>query len=113
MATPAWADTESPRGDRYDLRLTFVDDDTGDPLDLTGLDFGAQLRRYPNAATIDATFDVDVTDIATGTVVFTIHGPVSAGLARIYARDVQAVDGSNDPVTLVTGTHTVQEDTTR
>lgn len=113
MATPGYVDTESPRGDRYDMRLVLVDDDTGQPINLIGLDFAAQLRRFPDAPTIDAEFEVDNSDLAVGIVVLTVIGDVSKDLKRAYARDVQAVDGANDPVTLVTGIHMVKEDTTR
>lgn len=110
--TPGVLNTTSVRGDPYTLRLPLVDFDTGAPLNLTGLTVTSQLRRFEDAP-VDAECVVTDSDLPGGILVLHLPGSVTSDLARVYARDVQLIDGANDPVTIVTGTHTVELDVTR
>lgn len=109
---PAVLNTTSVRGDRYDLRLPFVSDVDGQPLNLTGLTWACQLRLHADAAEYtDCT--VDLTHASTGVILVTLAADDSALLGGVYVRDVQATDGANDPVTLITGIHRVTLDVSR
>lgn len=100
------------RGDTYQHHLTFQDGD-GDPIDLTGYTFTAQVRTGPEYDDVLAAMDVTVSAL-TGEVWLVILPAVTAVLEpgrRTW--DVQQVDGDDVVTTLLTGPCDVMGDVTR
>lgn len=109
---PAVRDVSIYRGDDFAHTLT-IQDDQGDPVNVSGRTFTSQLRRYPDTTVVAATFAVSMTNAATGVVVFSLGDTVTAGLEPgPYAYDVQQ-DNGGTITTLLAGRATVAADVTR
>ena len=72
-------------------------DQSGDPLNLTGYTFLAQIRETPGGETVAATFTVAfVGDPSLGTIIMSIAAADTAKLtAELYAWDIFGIVGSN------------------
>jgi hypothetical protein len=91
--TPARRNLTAYKGDTYTHRIDF-EDTAGDPVNVTGSTFTAQVRRYPAADAPLATFTVDTSQAATGRVVLTLpHATTSALPVGRHRWDVQQVTG--------------------
>lgn len=66
-------DLDVYQGDDYPLVVTFKDD-AGDPIDMTGVAFTADVRGDEGVDVGDLAWSVDTTDAATGKIVMTLDG---------------------------------------
>lgn len=98
------------RGDTVGY-LIQINDVGGDPLDLTGRTYAAQLRRSPNSSTA-VDMDVDTTDAATGQLVLRLDPDVTETLTGNYQWDLQQTFGGTVR-TILAGRWTFDPDTTR
>ena len=83
----------------YDISLYQGDSWSGEfdfPFDVSMLDFKAQIRTYPNAPAIYATFDVTKFDAANGRIRLTLSPTATAYLPARAFWDLQATN-SSDP----------------
>jgi hypothetical protein len=109
---PGTRDLDVYRGDDFAHTVTFTDA-AGAPINVSARTFASQLRRYPDTSVIAATFGVDMTNAATGVVVFTLADTVTSTLdAGPYVYDVQQTD-SGTVTTMLAGDVTVAADVTR
>ncbi len=98
------------RGDDYSHVISF-EDANGNPSNLTGAVFAAQLRTYADAID-DVPFTVDNTEVAIGVVTLSLTAIQTAALARINDWDLQ-MTLSGAVTTVLAGTVTVPPDVTR
>lgn len=89
MSVSGARDLTFPRGDSYEHRIEFLDQDGTTPLDLTGAVFAAQLRRSPNDDVFVA-FAVDNSEVAAGVVTISLTKAQTAALGRNYSWDLEA-----------------------
>jgi hypothetical protein len=109
---PGTRDLDVYRGDDFSHSVTFKDVN-GAVINVSARTFASQLRRYPDTSVIAATFGVDMTNAATGIVVFTLADTVTSTLdAGPYVYDVQQTD-SGTVTTMLAGDVTVAADVTR
>ena len=96
------------RGDTFELTFTFLTD--GEPENLAGTTFTAQVREYPNAP-VAANFTV-TTDDTLGTVTIAMTGTITATIPRRGGS--WDLSGTKDGVveTRIYGSVTLQEDVT-
>lgn len=83
----------------YDIALYQGDSWSGEfdfPFDVTSLDFKAQIRTYPNAPALYATFDVAKFDAANGRIRLTLAPSATRYLPARAFWDLQATN-ANDP----------------
>jgi hypothetical protein len=105
-------DLEIYQGDTFTHEIRIVDAD-GDPINVSGKTFESQVRRRSSYDTIEATFSVDMTNAATGVVVFTIDAATCADLETgVHRYDVQQIVGGV-VLTLVFGRVDVRGEVTR
>ena len=104
-ATPVRAITFR-RGDFYANNLDFG------TTDVSAWTITSQIRRSPDERTILATFAVDMTDAATGTVILTLDEVDTVALPLKAVWDVQAVIAAHT-FTIMGGEVTVERDVTR
>ncbi len=105
-------DLEIYQGDTFTHEIRIVDAD-GDPIDVSGKTFESQIRRRSSYDTIEATFSVDMTNAATGVVVFTIDAATCADLETgVHRYDVHQIVGGV-VLTLVFGRVDVRGEVTR
>lgn len=92
MALPGDHPLELYRGDFYGEQHTFTDTDTGDPVDLSGRTWRAEIRASQEAtAALVATMDVDATAAATGVIAVTLPADQAALLTGpAYFWDLEA-----------------------
>jgi hypothetical protein len=109
------------RGDDIIVRLTFaesVDESQDppvavDPIPASGWTLAAQVRASYSSSTIKLTFDIDMTDAATGIVVLSIAADDSASLSdKKMVWDLQRLNGGIT-TTLVAGQFLLDGDVTR
>lgn len=100
-------------GDGVRLRLT-VKDSAAAPLPLGPGSITSQIRQTRADATPVATFDVDLTDEATGIVILSLTGEQTAALANFKGVwDVQWQPAETEPRTILQGNVTCETDVTR
>ena len=105
-------DLEIYQGDTFTHEIRIVDAD-GDPINVSGKTFESQIRRRSSYDTIEATFSVDMTNAATGVVVFTIDAATCADLETgVHRYDVHQIVGGV-VLTLVFGRVDVRGEVTR
>lgn len=106
---PAKVNVRMARGDTAAPPILIQE--AGEPADLTGRTFEAQIRRTAGSATaID--IDVDTTEAAGGILVLRVDADVTENLRGDYVWDLQQIVG--DVVrTLLTGKWTFDADVTR
>lgn len=111
--SPATYNVSIYGGDDYVLPVDFVDS-AGDPLDVSGRTYAAQVRAWPSGGVL-ATFDVDETNAAGGTIVLSLGHAVTAGLAGTVTEarwDLsQSVGGTL--TTVMAGAVDITQDVTR
>ena len=105
-------DLEVYQGDTFTHEIRIVDA-SGDPINVAGRTFESQVRRRSSYDTIEATFAVDMSQAATGVVVFTIDAATCADLETgVHRYDVhQIVSGVF--LTLVYGRVNIRGEVTR
>lgn len=110
---PASRDIEFTRGDGYSHLFAFKDDQTPpQPLFWVGMVFTSQIRRgYDDTDVID--FDIDDSNLAAGELTVSLPATVTATMSGAYVWDMQFLDGTGEPVTLLTGKVYVALDVTR
>lgn len=117
---PALLNLTIKQGDTFRLTLN-LEDENGDPRDLTGFLYDAQIRRagptrLSPSRDLYAEFDIDDTDAGDGTLYFTLEAPDSAEVPPgVHRYDIQETDDSVSPsivLTLIEGTVTVVPDVT-
>lgn len=105
------------RGDTQRLSLRFLDDSTGEPIDLStvpgGWNFESQIRSNQDRTVILAEFDVDNSDGDVGELVLTLQPGSSALLAEEAYWDLQGTHPVQGTKTLVMGTVWTTKDVTR
>lgn len=110
---PAPLNITAIAGDTMTIQLTLVDNETGDPLDLTGLTPHMQVRSTPGDTTIAATATVTVTDATGGMLVAVIDAADTAPLKGQHVYDLELRGAGGDPQTVIGGRLTFDEDVTR
>lgn len=106
---PAKLNLKHRRGDT--VAVPFTINEAGDPADITGRTYRAQLRRTAST-TADVPFDVDVVDPDAGQLVIRLSSDVTIDLSGTYAWDLEQTNG--DVVrTLVAGSWLFDPDVTR
>lgn len=109
---PATRDLNPYQGDDFSHEVRF-EDANGAPVNKSGCTFASQVRRRWSDATVDATFTVDTTNIATGVVVFTLSAATMAALEPgTYRYDLQQTCGGRR-LTVLRGLFTVDAEITR
>jgi hypothetical protein len=89
-------------------------DEVGEPVNLTGYEFIAQIRATPDTTEVMATIDVVVTDPAAGLIKRTLTAEESAKLAVGTAYwDLQATTSSGEVRTFMAGAVKVLGDVSR
>lgn len=86
------------------------------PVDLTSPErtYTAQLRKQRNSSTVVYTFDIDMTDAASGSFTFSIPSSTTADLIGEYHYDIeQVIDPSSEPRTILAGAINFTSDVTR
>lgn len=110
--TPARRNVAAYRGDTYSHAID-VEDGNGNPVNVSGSTFSAQVRRYPAADTPLATFTVDTSQATTGRVVLGLSAATTAALPVGRHRwDVQQTTGGV-VLTLMAGEFEVTGEVTR
>lgn len=105
-------DLEAYQGDTFTHEIR-MQDSNGNPLNVAGSTFASQVRRRADYTTVEAVFSVDMTNAATGVVVFTLSSVQTAGLlAGRYRYDVHQTTGST-VLTLTYGNFEVRGEVTR
>lgn len=99
------------RGDGITVTLN-VEDDAGDPLDVSDRTYSASIRRT-HRSTTEYEFTVDDSDAATGTIVFTLDDADSAVLPDQAIWDAEYVVGAGSPHTVLRGNVYVTGDAAR
>lgn len=103
-----------PRGDTYvhEVRLK---DAAGDPIDITGRVYSAQIKRKPDDSTSIATFSCSITSESGGIVTMSLPKETTAALQPgNYVYDfVENNTITGIELTLMRGTLTVERDVTR
>ena len=106
---PGKLDIKVTRGDTDGIPLTIRE--AGEPADLTGRTYAAQLRRAKNAATaIDVT--VDTTEAASGILILRLEPVVTETLTGEFQWDLEQTMGGTVR-TLLTGRWLFDPDVTR
>lgn len=110
-------DLEIYRGDTFVEQLTILDDD-GNPVDVSTMDFAAEIRRVATSETVMATFTVAIVDGPNGVVSITLYPSETEDLAiptTSWAWDFQTMTDAATPVvtTRFLGEVTVVGDVTR
>lgn len=82
-------DIQVTQGDSWSQQFNF-------PFDVTGLDFKAQIRTYPNAPSLYATFTISKIDPANGLIQLTLDPSATAYLPTRAFWDLQATQPGND-----------------
>jgi hypothetical protein len=103
------------RGDTWELPVKFVNDE-GDPLDVTGWTWTAQIRRNPDASDVHAEITVTVNDAAKGDLTLSMAASVTRDInPRLfgYSWDLQSDQGSGVTKTYLHGNVNVIADTTK
>ena len=104
-------DLEAYQGDTFTHEIRMQN--SGNPINVSGSTFASQVRKRANYSTIEATFSVDMTNAATGIVVFTLSASQTAGLlAGRYRYDVHQITGST-VLTLTYGNFELRGEVTR
>lgn len=108
------------RGDGFSDTVTIEEPPTPGatpvPVDLTSpaRTYVGQLRKSANATAIIYTFDIDMTDAASGSFTFSIPESITAELTGEYHYDIeQTISPSSSPRTILAGTITFSPDITR
>jgi hypothetical protein len=108
------------RGDGFADTVTIKEPPTPgaepEPVDLTSpaRSYAGQLRKSSKSADVVYDFDIDMTDAATGSFVFSIPASVTADLLGEYHYDIeQMISPSTDPRTILAGTISFTADITR
>ncbi|CAB4129420.1 hypothetical protein UFOVP115_8 [uncultured Caudovirales phage] len=88
----------------YDIVLQQGDDfsvilDFPDTMDFSTLTFKAQIRTYPGAPTLWATFTIEVFDALLRKLKLSLAGPITANLPVRCFWDIQATDSTDNTVT--------------
>jgi ligand-binding SRPBCC domain-containing protein len=81
-------DIQIYQGDSWSQQFTF-------PFDVSSLDFKAQIRTYPNAPSLYASFDITIIDGPTGLIQLNLDPSMTAYLPTRAFWDLQATDASN------------------
>ena len=102
-ASPGELNIEWTRGDTVPIPLTFTDEN-GDPVDLSGFEFAAQVRHKPNIAE-HWSFEINVDDAATG--VLLVHPPTDPKVPGRGVWDLKRHVAGEQVSTLLTGRVTV------
>lgn len=98
------------RGDTTGVPIQF-NDAAGEPIDLTGRTWTAQIRRSPNSATaVDIT--VDTTDANIGQIVLRLEPDITETMSGEYEWDLQQ-DLGGSIQTILAGRWTFDPDVTR
>lgn len=109
---PARRPIRITRGDTYQHYVTMVDAD-GNPANLAGCTYAAQLRSNPTVTAVLADFTTAV-DVEAGAVWVTLDAAVTAGLPPgRRAWDLQETGADGNVTTLVAGPADVLADVTR
>ena len=115
MSDPGTLNLTIVHRDDYSHTITIVDS-ASVPIVLTGRTYAAEIRSRPAVAgTADATFTVDLTNLATGVVVLTLTDTQTDGLVPglAYFWDFQeTVTATTLKTTILAGTVTVVQDVT-
>ena len=95
MPATATADITVKRGDTHTLTFRVKDDVTGQPVNLSGRTYLAQVRQYPDTAIVAATYSVDTSSAASGQIVFTLAATTTAAMtAGPFRFDIQETNGT-------------------
>lgn len=110
-------DLEIYRGDTFVQQLTIEDAD-GNPVDVSTMDFAAEIRRVATSETVLATFTVAIVDGPNGVVTITLYPSETEDLpipTTSWAWDFQTMTAAATPVvtTRFVGEVTVVGDVTR
>lgn len=106
---PGRLDVRHTRGDAAAFQVTI--NEGGEPADITGRTYKAQIRRKP-AAVVAAEITVTVTDAGEGVLVVSLDEDVSRSLSGIYTWDFEQT-ASGQRRTLLYGEWIVDDDVTR
>lgn len=99
-------------GDTETVTLT-IKNSAGNPVNITGRTYTAQIRSKPDSSTVLATFTCTITNAAGGVVTATLSATTTAALtAQKAVWDLQEINGSV-VTTLIGGTVTIVKDVTR
>ncbi len=106
--TAAIYDVRMTQGDTFSEELV-IEDDEGNPLDLTGYSFRSQLRR-----TADNDLVAEFSILINGPrVIRSLPSSVTSGLRDSYVHDFQWTDPSERIRTLFSGRFEVEDEVTR
>lgn len=90
---PGKLDLDITRGDDLAVSMLFEEGDPPAAVDVSTRTYTAQIRTSPNAATVAATFTVDMTDAAAGLIVLRLADTVTEDLLGSYVWDLEQDDG--------------------
>ena len=101
-----------PRGDTYTHEVRLLDGD-GEPINIIGRVYTAQIRSKPNDTATVATFSCNILDSGQGKVAMSLDSATTAALTPgNYVYDLVETNGSN-VLTLMRGSVSVEHDVTR
>lgn len=110
---PDILDLEAYQGDDFERVLNFFEDDGTTPLDLTGYEAAAQVRRWVDSDEPDAEFTIDDSALDEGKVTLTLTGAETEVLSGAYSWDFQMEDPGGKVRTYIAGKVTVKQGVTR
>jgi hypothetical protein len=113
VAAPAQCHAVIRAGDTLYVEAVFTDD-AGAAVDKSGSSWLAKVKKARHLSAADATFTVDASFAVSGVVTFSLPAATTATLSgRRYTFDVQETTAAGEVVTVIEGTLTDLEDTSR
>lgn len=113
---PATLNLDLYGDDAWALRLVMrgpdVDNAPGDPIDLTGRTYAAQVRANAKATDVLVEMDVDTSELADGVVTLSIPDDSIRGLRGVWDLE-EWLPGATRPTTLFRGSVRWTQDVTR
>jgi len=101
-------------GDDESVTVTFSDETTGDPVNITGRTYRAQIRSTPGDSTILASWTCTVTNGAAGKLTLTLADTITATLSPGFAVwDLEETTGAGLVSTPLGGRVTIVKDVSR
>lgn len=111
---PASLDIEAWQGDPLAVELTVMKADGTGPMSLAGYSGAMQVRTsVADQGPVEATAVVSIVNAAGGVLSAVIDKTQMAGLSGRYRYDLQIVDASSQPQTLIAGALMVRQEVTR
>jgi hypothetical protein len=99
---PSTLDLDVYRGDDLRLGMELRSNDES-PIDVTGWEIRAQVRKRPRSNTLLASFTVEITDAEAGTFDVVLSAADTAGLPQVAVWDLETVDAQGETRTRVAG----------